>query len=456
MHKKGEIKNQNRDHLKKRIPLFFPSRCPFLGLVAREKEDLEKKIGAMKGGEVSSPSPHLDEISLEGDLPTSSPLACEKTIPGNESTSPLRGMKDGWYGEKLMDPFPALSSNLTSNFPDWKGSLCSCLPTSWIRFMTFSALLVCMAVNTALRAIIGSGFKAIQQEFQLSSTQLGMIPFLRNLTAALVLPFGSVLCDMFSRRLILVYSFIYLGGLTIVLGLVESFLSFLMIRTVSGLAFDLIIPIIASYIGDYFRRDKRGLAFGAQGISAGVGGIVGIISMGTFSSTIIAGYAGWRVICVLWGMVCVVTAIGAIFFVFEPVRGQTELEEPSEKEEQTEIKTQENESFLIFEWEALRHIFFTDQLVQDEEGNQKEESKLNYAWFLLVWTQLFSQLPWLGFGFLILWYQYNGMSAFEASLSYSIAGVGFMLVLLLEVLFQIKLSRLQVFCFPFRHSFFFF
>ena len=126
--------------------------------------------------------------------------------------------------------------------------------------ITLIGLLFLFSINGAIRSLAPAAFKALSAEFDLSASQLGMIPFLRNFVAAAALPMGGYLSDKLSRRWIMVVTQLFMGVMTMLLALTHSYSSFLLIRTMSGLGFDIIIPITASYSGDYFRRDKRGVS----------------------------------------------------------------------------------------------------------------------------------------------------------------------------------------------------
>ena len=313
-------------------------------------------------------------------------------------------------------PTPSPSSPSPSSSPDiieidWDCRtryFCWWLPNKYKAHSTINTLLLCIAINTGLRNLTSSSFKALQSEFALSTGQLGTIPFLRNLLGALVLPFGGILCDIFSRRWILTFSLLHIGVFTSLLAFAGSYLTYLSLRACSGLAYEFTVLIASSYVGDYYRRDKRGFAFGAQGVAAAVGAIVGTISMGIFASETIAGYSGWRVIMLIWGLVTLTSALVSALCVFEPVRGMTELEEPGEGEQVCEVEEEKSMSLQI-DWDQMRTIYHG-----------------NWAWVILVTSVTLHSIPWSAFAFLILWLQYNGLSDEEASMTYSAAGLTFM------------------------------
>jgi MFS family permease len=261
-------------------------------------------------------------------------------------------------------------------------------------------------VNGALRAIAPAAFKALSSEFGLTSTELGMIPFLRNFVAALSLPFAGYLGDLTSRRRLVVLSFCYLGVCTTSLAFVSSYFSFTFLRTLSGVGFDVIIPIGASYAGDFYRRDQRGVIFAIQAIALTIGNLVGSVLMGS-----LAVYSfpfppwsdenfvkGWRAIFFGFGLLSFFCAFFSQLTLFDPVRGQVELDEPTEQRKEVALDQSD------LKLEDLSGEADDSPTNQRLNWEHLKELKTNFAWWIITIIVSLSTTPWVGFTFLILWY----------------------------------------------------
>eukprot|EP00211_Chloroparvula_japonica_P001216 CAMPEP_0119135060 /NCGR_PEP_ID=MMETSP1310-20130426/18560_1 /TAXON_ID=464262 /ORGANISM="Genus nov. species nov., Strain RCC2339" /LENGTH=540 /DNA_ID=CAMNT_0007125913 /DNA_START=23 /DNA_END=1642 /DNA_ORIENTATION=+ len=281
-------------------------------------------------------------------------------------------------------------------------------PVHYYGAFSMAGLSLAFLVNGALRSAAPTAFKALAKEFGLSASKLGTIPFFRNLVAAAVLPFCGYLSDRFSRRRIVTWSMLYLAILTTALAFTTSYWSFLTIRTLSGLAFDFLLPISASYIGDYYRRDKRGIAFAVIAVFATLGNLGGTMMMGSLASESLMNTDGWRVVFVILGVASLASAVSSWFLLFDPQRGTTELEKPSDAEQRTEVGEEESEIRRI-DLSQVKEIFHNMTLI-----------------VLMVCGTLYT-IPWVGFNFLLYWFQLAGLTDVEASATYGMAAVGFLL-----------------------------
>ena len=93
--------------------------------------------------------------------------------------------------------------------------------------------------------------------------------------------------------------------------------------------------------------------FGAQAVTATAGNICGSIMMGSTASSDVMGYSGWRFMFCFFGLIMVVCAGLSIILLFDPVRGQTELEEVSEEEQKTKVDLDSGKATFI-RWSQVR------------------------------------------------------------------------------------------------------
>ena len=129
------------------------------------------------------------------------------------------------------------------------------------------------------------------------------------------------------------------------------------------------------------------------------------------------GIEGWRVMLFLWGFVSIFVGIVGYFFLFDPMRGEKDLDEPEWGEGGEGIWEEEEEGEKEEEEEG------GGEEGGEEEGEEEvapvEELKIseitfsyiyyhifrnNSPWFILLITTTFHTIPWVGFSFLILWY----------------------------------------------------
>ncbi len=80
---------------------------------------------------------------------------------------------------------------------------------------------------------------------------------------------------------------------------------------------------------DFFRRDRRGIIFASQAAAAVAGITVGSLVTDIFAYENILSFAGWRVIFFLFALLSLTVSVVGFVFLYDPKRGQVELEEPS-------------------------------------------------------------------------------------------------------------------------------
>ncbi|MBL4613120.1 MAG: MFS transporter [Emcibacter sp.] len=181
-------------------------------------------------------------------------------------------------------------------------------------------MLLINVINYADRSIIGILLEPIKIDLQLSDTQIGLIS---GLAFALFYAFAGLaiayLCDLYSRRTIIVVSIIGWSVMTALTGAANNFVQLFIVRMGIGVGEAGAIPASNSLIADWFPAAKRPLAMAIFGASVFVGVMVGAI-MGGY----IAEHYGWR-----WAFVAAATpgiplAILTWYTLKEPKRGQAD------------------------------------------------------------------------------------------------------------------------------------
>ena len=203
------------------------------------------------------------------------------------------------------------------------------------------------------------------------------------------------------------FSFFNLGLFTIASAFVPSFYPFLFCRTCAGFSFEFLPPIAASYVGDMYRRDRRGLVFAQQATMAVVGVVITTMVMGSLSSQEIFGFDGWRVITFFFGLLATGTTILIHFLMYDPVKGRVELEEPSDEAQKTELLFENSKGYKPFNWPLFTSNFFSP------------------AYLILVTTATLHGIGGAAFAFMMLWLQYAGLSDLVASLVFSAGAISY-------------------------------
>ena len=161
----------------------------------------------------------------------------------------------------------------------------------------------------------------LQQVWNLSLQQIGLIGTIRSLLQAISAPFWGYASDKVSRKKVIVFGTGIWGIWTAVCGLTQNYSQLLLVRAISGLGLGCLMPATFSLMSDIFPPKKRGKALGIlEGI--GVLGIVfGVLALGQVATPDL-----WRWGFIILGAMSVITGIVIAIFVKEPVRGAAEPE----------------------------------------------------------------------------------------------------------------------------------
>ncbi len=161
--------------------------------------------------------------------------------------------------------------------------------------------------------IISPILPQIGDDLGIADAVLGTLVTAYSLMVGLFAILSGPVSDRFGRRRILL---IGCGVMTVALashGLVDSYLSFLVVRIFAGMAGGMLSGAAVSYIGDYFPYDRRGWATGWVMSGAAFGQIVGI-PMGI----VMAERWGFRSPFYLFAITMALTALLLFFRVPQP------------------------------------------------------------------------------------------------------------------------------------------
>ena len=170
-------------------------------------------------------------------------------------------------------------------------------------WMLVAALWVVAMLNYLDRQAIFSMFPPLQQEFKVTSSQLGLLSTYFLWVYGLASPLGGFLADRYSRKKIIIISLVIWSAVTWLTGHVSSFNQLLGARALMGLSEACYIPAALALIADRHSERTRSLATGLH--QSGI--YVGII-LGGWLGGWLAQHYGWRPAFTLLGVVGVVYA----------------------------------------------------------------------------------------------------------------------------------------------------
>lgn len=155
----------------------------------------------------------------------------------------------------------------------------------------------------------------------LSVGQLSWITFVRSLLQSISSPFWGFLADRYSRKKVLFWGTGFWGIWTILVGLTQSFGQLLIVRVISGIGLGCLMPATFSIMADTFAPKIRGRMLGLLEAVGILGIIVFTVGLGQLATPEL-----WRYGFIILGIASIISGIVILFFVDEPLRGESEPE----------------------------------------------------------------------------------------------------------------------------------
>lgn len=184
----------------------------------------------------------------------------------------------------------------------------------WVVLVTLLAIYI---VNYADRYLITGLIGPIKAEFGIGDAMVGMLmgPAFVLLYVILGVPFAR-LADRTSRVQIIAAGCVLWSGATIATGLASGPLSLTLARVAVGVGEAAFVAPAYSLLSDYFRVERRGLAFAILGLAAYIGQIAG-----QAGGPAIAAHHDWRMAFYSMGAAGLVLGFGALLLIRDPGRG---------------------------------------------------------------------------------------------------------------------------------------
>lgn len=171
------------------------------------------------------------------------------------------------------------------------------------RWAALSVTTFCQAATVSLSQAIGPLAPIVQEDFQLSRSEVGLIMTFTSLSIAVVAVAGGRLADHVGVRRVLMVSGLVTTLAALLIWRVESYPLFLAVCLLLGLGTGIQNPAGSAAVMRWFPPRQRGLAMGIRQTGVPVGGILGAILW-----PLVALAHGWRVAYLLGG---VATLLGA-------------------------------------------------------------------------------------------------------------------------------------------------
>jgi MFS family permease len=186
-------------------------------------------------------------------------------------------------------------------------------------WVVLAMLLAIYIVNYADRYLITGLIGPIKAEFGIGDAMMGMLmgPAFVLLYVVLGVPFAR-LADRTSRVRIIAAGCILWSAATVATGLASGPVSLTLARVGVGVGEAAFVAPAYSLLSDYFRPERRGLAFAILGLAAYVGQIAG-----QAGGPAIAAAHDWRMAFHSMGLVGVLLGLGALLLIREPRRSGT-------------------------------------------------------------------------------------------------------------------------------------
>jgi MFS family permease len=190
----------------------------------------------------------------------------------------------------------------------------------WVVFMLW---FVCF-FNYADRQAIFAVFPKLSQEFDFDKVQLGLIGSAFMWVYAAGAPFAGFTGDLVRRKELILGGCLFWSFVTVTTGWCRKFWHFVTVRACEGFGETFYFPASMSLISDYHSPQTRSRAMGLHQSSVYIGTIGG-----SWLGAWFAEQYGWRVGFYCFGLAGMALALILYKFLKEPLRGQSELEVPS-------------------------------------------------------------------------------------------------------------------------------
>jgi len=236
--------------------------------------------------------------------------------------------------------------------------------------------------------LLPSTFRALESDLGLSPEDLATLGMCQAAAACIAAPLFGILVDKgCPSKWILVCGAAGWGILTFLLAYITEFGHMIVLRTLNGVALATLMPVSQTVIAKLTKPQERGAYFGYCGSAMMFGTLVCSLGATAISNKTVLGHDGWRVSFIVVAVLSLVLAL------------------------------------------LLAVYMQGSQNQQWRETSVLSELKLFLGFFkiktftVIVVQGCFGSVPWSALAFLIMFFQYVGMSDAEAAALYAICSL---------------------------------
>lgn len=255
--------------------------------------------------------------------------------------------------------------------------------------MMFFLYAVC-AIEGADSQLLPASFRSLEVNLGLTPSSLALLALGQALAQFICTPIWGGLADSgYSRKRLLSIGAFSWGILTLLLALVSNYQVMFLLRVLNGVALGSLGPISQSLIVDYSASHERGTYFGGVQFASNVGNILCAVGTSSISMRMYGSVQGWRLAFCLVANVSIMLAFAIFTCMPEPLRrgGDT-------------VPSLSGELSKVMRYLRIR------------------------TFCVLVAQGMFGSIPWSAMGFMIMYFQYMGMSDFHAPFLFSFVMMG--------------------------------
>ena len=164
------------------------------------------------------------------------------------------------------------------------------MPPTKLYPRTALALLTALnLLNYIDRSVLFAVQPLVQDEFRLSSAEIGYLTSAFLLFYMAAAPFTGPLADRYSRKLIIVLGGVFWSGLTLLTAVTHTYRELLVRHTLVGIGEATFVTIAPTFVADLFPEEKRGRILGVFYLAIPVGTAAGYLLGGKLGPEF-----GWR------------------------------------------------------------------------------------------------------------------------------------------------------------------
>jgi MFS family permease len=242
---------------------------------------------------------------------------------------------------------------------------------------------VCLVEGADLQ-LLPSTFRALEAEVGLSPSRLAVLGMCQALTQSVSAPFwGSLVDSGWSEKWLLVAGSAAWGVLTLLLAGITEWYSMLALRTLNGIALATLMPVSQTIIAKGTIPNERGYYFGLCELFLCIGQLLCAVLATTVSNEVIWGFDGWRVAFVIVAFASLILALllGCLMY------------DSGEKERKSVSFSAEIDMF-------------------------RQCCKIP-SFRIIVVQGCFGSIPWMALSFAIMFFQYVGVTDFQAAVLFA-------------------------------------